>query len=262
MKQKSERRERTSRGLHRVSLVRALSKLGYSSRSRAAEIIQSGAVTVNGIEAKNPFRWIDLSKDKVQVFRKEIQPKQNRVVLLHKPRGVVTTRSDERGRMTVFDVMGEEAEGLVAAGRLDRETSGLLILTNNHRLAEFLTNPESGIEKKYRAKLDAELAPSVLHQLQSGLEILVDGKPYRTKPAKVSKVAAASYEFILSEGKNRQIRRMLEAVGREVVDLKRTTVGTLGIGDLKEGSWREARKDELEALRTLMNDNRRHAIHR
>ena len=262
MKRKGERRERTSRGLNRVSLVRALSKLGYSSRSRAAAIIESGAVTINGVEAKNPHRWVDLSKDRVQVFHKEIPPKPNRVVLLHKPRGVVTTQSDERGRMTVFDLLGEEVEGLIAAGRLDKETSGLLILTSDHRLAEFLTNPGSGVEKKYRVKLGRELSPSDVQRLQSGIEIVVDGKPYGTKPAKLSKVGPTTYEIVLSEGKNRQVRRMMEAVGKEVVELKRTTVGPLSVGDIKDGSWREARKEEVEALRSLVSNNRRHAVDR
>lgn len=240
---------KTSRAPGRVSLPRALSKLGIASRSQAIRLIERGAVCVNRKVESNPHRWIDLNRDHIELRNQVLEHREFRYLLLNKPRGFVTTGSDERGQKTVFDLLGEKGEGMSPVGRLDKETAGLLLFTNDHQLANLLTSPESNTRKTYIANLDRPIAEKDLLLLSRGVDIEIKGSAYRTKPAQVSQLPSGRLEISITEGKNRQIRRMLDSLGYEVVSLQRIAVGPLKLGDLPEGESRELSIDEVQELR-------------
>lgn len=243
------------RGLKRrgaVSLARALSKLGVTSRREAERWIADGRVRVNTAVERAPSRRIDLARDRVVVDGRRVGDDTPRVVLaFHKPRGVVTTRADPEGRPTVYDALGEVGRWVFPVGRLDRDTSGLLILTNDHRLGERLTSPDHHVPKTYHARVAGVPDAEALHALREGLP-LDDGT--LTRPARVRVLGTASggrstwLEIVLTEGKNRQVRRMGAAVGHEVLDLVRVHIGRLALGDLAPGEWRELDAEQVKTL--------------
>lgn len=245
-------RTKTSRRAHHVSLARALSKLGFCSRAQALELIEAGHVEVNGSRVVNPRRWVNLRRDTITVDGKTVgATKRLRYVVLHKPKDVVTTRSDELGRPTVMDLLGEQGKGLFPVGRLDKDSTGLLLFTNDHQLAEFLINPASHVPKKYVVRLDRPVRKEDVATLRHGMEIRVGGTLYRTLPADVRILGDKTVEITITEGKNRQIRRMFGELGYEVVGLHRITIGNLHLGDLKAGEWRELAVDEIRSLGLL-----------
>jgi 23S rRNA pseudouridine2605 synthase len=243
-------RYRTSKFLHHVSLERALSKLGFCSRLQAGKIIAEGRVTVDGSPATNPHRWVNLEEQKICVDNKKIVQERFRYLMFHKPVGVVTSHSDERGRKTVFDLLGDEGKGLKSVGRLDKDSSGFLLLTNDHRFADTLMNPDTHVPKTYRAKVEKPLKIEEMNMLSSGIEIVVDGNVYRTQPAEVTQTGTLEYQIVLTEGKNRQIRKMVEALGNKVTALERIAVGSVKLGSLNEGTWRELTTKEIQQLRS------------
>ena len=240
---------RTSRGPGRVSLPRALSKLGFASRAEAMRLIQSGVVSVNKKMESNPHRWIDLTRDVIEVRSEAVKRQAFRYLLLHKPKGFVTTRSDERGQATVFELLGEKGQGLSPVGRLDKETTGLLLFTNDHQLANRITSPETDLPKTYVAALDRPLEQKDHASLTGGVHIRIGGRTVRTKPAQTTRVTAGNIEISISEGKNRQIRRMLEELGYDVMSLRRVSVGPLELGELPEGQFRELSSQEIMSLK-------------
>jgi 23S rRNA pseudouridine2605 synthase len=244
---------KTSRAPGRVSLPRALSKLGIASRSQAIRLIEDGVVSVNRAVELNPHRWIDLNRDRIELKNQVLGQQAFRYLLLNKPRGSVTTRSDERGQKTVFDLLGGKGEGMSPVGRLDKETSGLLLFTNDHQFANLLTSPESNTPKMYVASLDRPIREKDLLLLSRGIGIEIKGKSHQTKPAEVSQPLPGKLQISITEGKNKQIRRMLESLGYEVVSLQRIAIGPLKLGDLPEGESRELSMDELRELRKAMN---------
>ncbi|MGA3243805.1 MAG: pseudouridine synthase [Bacteroidota bacterium] len=250
---------KTSRAPGRVSLPRALSKLGIASRSQAIRLIEGGAVIVNRTVESNPHRWIDLNRDRIELKNQVLERRAFRYLLLNKPCGVVTTGSDERGQKTVFDLLGEKGEGLSPVGRLDKETSGLLLFTNDHQLANFLTSPESSYRKTYIAVVDRQVGREDLLLLSRGVDIEIKGSTYRTKPAEISQPISAKLEISITEGKNRQIRRMLDALGYEVVSLQRIAVGPLKLGDLPEAGTRDLSGDEVQELKKAIRPKRSEA---
>jgi 23S rRNA pseudouridine2605 synthase len=173
-------------------------------------------------------------------------------MILHKPRGVVTTSSDERGARTVFDVLGEKGEGLKSVGRLDKETTGLLFFTNDHQLANRVTSPEVGLSKTYVASLDRPIRDDDLRLLSEGIEIRAEGKEVITKPARVSVRQPLEVEISITEGKNRQVRKMLEELGYAVTGLRRIAVGPLLLRDLGEGESREMSVEEVNSLKSAL----------
>ncbi|HXG37411.1 MAG TPA: pseudouridine synthase [Bacteroidota bacterium] len=243
---------KTSRGPHRVSLPRALSKLGYASRAQAFFLIREGRVAVNGRIVTNPHAWVQLNKDTIALEGKEVFQKEFRYLVFHKPAGVTTTRSDERGNTTVYDLLGETARGLSPVGRLDKDTSGLLLFTNDHQLANALTDPDLGIPKTYHVVLHSSPSSLDIQRLSKGVTITVDGKPYKTKPALVTKRSAREVEITIHEGKNRQLRKMFAALGYDVNSLQRTHIGPLSLGTLKEGKSRPLTEEEVRQLRTVL----------
>jgi 23S rRNA pseudouridine2605 synthase len=240
---------KTSRGPGRVSLPRAISKLGFASRAEATRLIQSGEVMVNRKVELNPHRWIDLVHDRIEIKSRKLVRQAFRYIVLHKPRGFVTTKVDELGQRTVFELLDNLGEGLTPVGRLDMESTGLLVFTNDHQLANRLTSPESGILKSYVVTLDKPIDEKDMHRLSRGVEIEIKGITIRTKPALVSRRRPAEIQISISEGKNRQIRRMLSEIGYGVTALQRISIGPLQVGDLREGQWRELSLEEVRALK-------------
>lgn len=248
---------KTSHELNKVSLPRAISKLGYASRSQAMALIQAGSVKVNGREEKNPHRWVNLRTDTIQVEQEVLQKKDFRYLIVHKPSDVVTTHSDEKDRETVFDLIGDAAKGLSPVGRLDKDTTGLLLLTNNHEVGDVLTSPDSGVEKTYIATLDTSIEAKDLVRLQKGVEIKLAGAMYRTKPADVKLQDHSTVEITVQEGKNRQLHRMFEALGYTLVRLHRVSVGPLALGELQEGQFRLLTSEEIKALKMLVQSRKK-----
>ena len=197
---------------------------------------------------ENPDEWIHLEGDKVTVDGRPLEAEKKIYLLLYKPKGFVTTAKDPDGRPTVYDLVREEKSWFSPVGRLDLDTTGLLILTNDTQLAERLTNPDHKVPKTYQLKVKGMLTEEQLEQLRNGLE-LNDGP---TKPALVERLRnSEKYSFIemtITEGRNRQVRRMIEAVGTKVMKLTRVAIGPIRIGELEVGRYRELTADELASL--------------
>jgi len=234
-----------------LSLARALSKFGVCSRAQAARFIEAGRVRVGGRLVRSATQRIDPRQDRVTVDERPVGDETERVVLvLHKPEGYITSRTDPGGRATVYDLLGDVGRWVFPVGRLDRDTRGLLVLTNDHRLGERLTDPRHHVRKTYHVRVQGLPDEEALRALRSGLP-LEDGK--ETRPARVGVLGAARggtawLEIVLTEGKNRQVRRMCPAVGHEVRELVRVGIGGLALGDLPSGQWRCLDPAEVESL--------------
>ena len=226
------------------TLERVISKAGLGSRTQARSWIHAGRVQVNGKKVENPDQWIDFDRDRVLFDGKPLQVQERVYILLHKPAGYITTFKDPENRPTVYDLMGNVGTFISPVGRLDLDTSGLLLMTNDTQLAERLTNPDHKIPKTYWVKAADALSDEALGQLRRGV-VLSDGP---TRPAKVRRRGDCEIELTITEGRNRQVRRMIEAVGSMVVELVRTQIGSVGIGDLAPGAWRELNDGELAML--------------
>jgi 23S rRNA pseudouridine2605 synthase len=230
------------------TLERVLSKAGLGSRTDARKWIGAGRVKVNGKLVQTPDHWVDLERDAVMLDDRPIRARKKIYVLLYKPKGYITTYKDPAGRPTVYDLIDDLAEWVVTVGRLDQDSSGLLLLTNDTRFAERVTNPEYKVPKTYLVKANALLSDEQLEQLRTGV-VLSDGP---TQPAMVQRLRdSARYTFLeitIREGRNRQVRRMLEAIGTKVLKLVRTHIGGVGIGELPIGKYRELSAAEVSAL--------------
>jgi 23S rRNA pseudouridine2605 synthase len=224
-----------------VRLNAYLARAGVASRRGADELIKAGRVTVN--ERPGALNTFVEAVDVVRVDGREVGKLALRHVLLNKPRGTITTASDPEGRPTVVDLVGGDVR-VVPVGRLDRDTTGVLLLTNDGPLAHRLAHPRYGVEKTYVAEVDGEPSDEAVRRLAEGVE-LVDG---RTAPAAVRRLGPSRLELVLHEGRNRQVRRMLEAVGHPVVRLRRSRYADLGTGRLRPGQWRELTHDEVRRL--------------
>jgi 23S rRNA pseudouridine2605 synthase len=231
----------------RVQLHRAVSKLGLGSRTVAWDWIRAGEVRVDGRVVTDPLTWIDLDRQTVACAgpATKVAPL---ALALHKPRGVVTTRSDERGRRTVYDLLPAELPWVFPAGRLDADSEGLLILTNDSTLSTRLTEPGHGTTKTYRVMVAGRPSPGALDQLRNGVE-LADGL---TRPAEVSVLRDLAkttlLEMVLTEGRNRQIRRMAAAVGHKVKRLVRVAIGGYSLGDIARGEYRRLSAEDVQRL--------------
>jgi len=217
----------------RVPLNRALSKLGILSRAQATAAIRAGRVRVDGRIARDPARLVVPERVRIAVDDEAKARAIWRTILLHKPRGVVTTRHDPEGRRTVFDVVGDVGSGLNAAGRLDLATSGLLLLTTDSQLANWITDPANRVARVYLVTVRGGVSPETLKRL--GPEVALRKMSERESHLVVT----------LREGKNRQVRRMFDAVGHEVTRLKRVALGGLELGELEPGQWRDLTRAEI-----------------
>ena len=219
-----------------------LARAGVASRRGADELIKAGRVTVNGeLGRLNTFVQ---SRDDVRLDGASLAKQRVAYVLLHKPAGVVTTARDPQGRRTVVDLVGHDSR-VVPVGRLDADTTGALLLTNDGDLAHRLAHPRYGVEKVYVADTWKQPDDATLERLRRGVE-LEDGP---TAPATVRRLAGASIELTIHEGRNRQVKRMFEAVGHRVRRLHRSSFGPLSVEGLEPGRWRELEPSEIEALR-------------
>jgi 23S rRNA pseudouridine2605 synthase len=218
------------------------------SRTQARSWIHAGRVSVNGRVVENPDQWIDFDRDKILFDDKPLQAQDPIYILLYKPTGYITTFKDPEGRPTVYDLIQDVDSFVSPVGRLDLDTSGLLILTNDTQFAERLTNPDHKIMKTYLVKCTGPVTDEALDRLREGVE-LSDGP---TRPAEVKRVRdSGKYSHIeirIGEGRNRQVRRMVEAVDSKVMKLVRTGIGPIRIGELKIGTWRLLDDREMGAL--------------
>ncbi|MGH9456685.1 MAG: pseudouridine synthase [Thermoanaerobaculia bacterium] len=230
------------------TLERVISKAGLGSRREARSWIAGGRAAVNGERVLDPDRWIDLERDRVELDGRPVEPKERRYLLLHKPAGTMTTYRDPEGRPTVYALLPESDGFLMYAGRLDRDTSGLLVMTNDASLVERLTNPRHAVPKRYRVTTSRALTDEEIERLRGVVE-LSDGP---TRPARAERVASDEriIELTITEGRNRQVRRMIEAVGAEVVALERTAIGRIEIAGLAPGAVRELTTKEVESLQS------------
>ena len=231
------------------TLERVFSKAGAGSRTEARSWIGAGKVRVNGKVILNPDHWVDVERDKITLEGKPLRAESKTYLLLYKPKGYLTTYRDPEGRPTVYSLLGDVGKFLHPVGRLDMDTSGLLILTNDNDFAERVTNPEHKVAKTYQIKASTLLSDEQIRRLRMGVE-LSDGP---TRPAIVERLRDGPrrtfLEMTITEGRNRQVRRMLEAVDSKVSKLVRTAIGPVRIGDLPIGKWRNLNPNEVQTLR-------------
>jgi 23S rRNA pseudouridine2605 synthase len=232
-----------------TGLARALSKLGYCSRSQAAILIGEGKVSLNGRICRDPERRVFPGKDVLRVQGASVTRPENVYVMLNKPRGLVTTAHDEQGRPTVYECLqGAASSHLAAVGRLDKASEGLLLFTNDNTWANRITDPATHLDKTYHVQISGLLDEALLKRLQQG--VAHEGETLRMKEVTVLRVGEKNtwLEVTLDEGRNRHIRRILEASNIEVLRLVRISVGNLKLGELAKGQWRHLTQAEIAAL--------------
>jgi 23S rRNA pseudouridine2605 synthase len=231
-----------------VGLARALSKLGYCSRSQAGELIRAGRVRLNGTVRRDPESPVRLGKDRIDVDAQPLEASPRVYLMMNKPRGIVTTASDEKGRKTVYDLLAPDLPWLAPVGRLDKASEGLLLLTNDSEWAGKVMAPETHLDKTYHVQIDRiadkPLLDSMLHGVSSSDQVL------RVKQVTILRSGQKNswLEVVLDEGKNRQIRRILESLGAEVLRLIRVALGPLQLGKLPKGGTRPVTAAEKLAI--------------
>ena len=233
------------------TLDRMLSKAGIASRTETREWIARGRLKVNGKTVRDPDTWVDPGKDKILFDGKPLRPPRKIHLVLYKPKGYITSYKDPDGRPTVYDLLAGFPHYVTPVGRLDQDTSGLLLMTNDTAFAEHITNPEHHVPKTYLVKASTLLSEEQLGRLRSGIE-LKDGP---TRPAEVKllrhSARATFFEITIHEGRNRQVRRMVEALGAQVLKLVRIAIGPLRIGNLNIGRYRALTPEEVQSLRRV-----------
>lgn len=235
-----------------TALDRALSKLGYCSRSAARRLIQQGQVRVNGKLVRNPEAPVRTEKDQLSVNGEIISAAERVYLMLNKPRGLVTTARDEKGRQTVYSLLPQDRQWLAPVGRLDKASEGLLLFTNDSEWAARITDPATHLDKTYHVHIGVPANDALLGALTEG--VTEGGDSLKAECAGLLRSGAKNcwLEIVLDEGKNRQIRRMFSALGIEVLRLVRIAVGPLQLGDLPKGAMRELTHEEVRNLRRHM----------
>jgi pseudouridine synthase len=230
-----------------ATLDRILSKAGIASRTTTREWIQQGRVKVNGRVVRDPDHWVVTSKDVVHLDGRRVRDEKKIYIALNKPTGLVTSFGDDRNRSTVYECLKEVDRWVFPVGRLDLDTSGLLILTNDTQYGERLLQPESKVPKTYYGKVAGVVTMDEYFMLAYGLEI---GRGESTGPAIVREVRSTDkytwFELTITEGKNRQVRRMFEALGHRMLKLVRIRIGGLSLGDLPIGKYKVLSREEAE----------------
>jgi len=236
----------------RTGLARALSKLGHCSRSQGFALIRAGQVTLNGRVCRDPEQPVHLDRDIVQVNDGAALTAAKPVyIMLNKPRGLVTTASDEEGRATVYDCFQDAGlPHLSPVGRLDKASEGLLLFTNDNAWAHGITDPETHLEKTYHVQVGAVVDEALLTHLRAGAEH--EGQRLRLRRVTLLRSGAKNswLDITLDEGRNRHIRRVMEAHDLEVLRLVRVSIGRLPLGDLAKGQWRHLQPEEIRALKS------------
>jgi 23S rRNA pseudouridine2605 synthase len=236
----------------KVGLARALSKLGYCSRAQAFGLVRAGHVRLNGRLCREPEAPVDLQRDRIVVDRQTVAAATRLYLMLNKPRGVVTTASDEKGRDTVYSCLPPDTPWVAPVGRLDKASEGLLLLTNDSEWGARIAAPQTRLDKTYHVQVGTTAGPSLLAALFKGVR--TDGDELlRAKRVRILRGGQKNtwLEIVLDEGRNRHIRRMLEGVGVKVLRLVRVAIGPLALGDLPKGAVRELTREEKRALDDL-----------
>lgn len=227
-----------------IRLQKYISDCGYASRRKAEELILDGVVTVNGKTAQLGDK-VDESSCVVRIHNKLIMPEKKKVyIMLNKPIGYLSSVTDDRGRKTVIELVSEVKERVVPVGRLDYDTEGLLILTNDGEFTYKVTHPKHQITKTYVARLDKVPSAKDLEELKNGVKI----EDYIAKANDIKAIGEKKVEITISQGKNRQVRKMFDKIGCRVVKLKRISIGKLKLGNLKKGKWRYLSKEDLNLI--------------
>jgi 23S rRNA pseudouridine2605 synthase len=235
-------------GSEAVSLARALSKLGWCSRAQARPLIEAGRVSVNGVVVRDPDARVDVRRARIAVDGSTVRAASQVYLMMNKPRGWITTTSDEHGRSTVYELLPDGLPRVVAVGRLDQDTEGLLLFTNDTRWADRITDPRSHLDKTYHVQLDRMPDDQTRAAMLAGVDA-GRGEILRLKAVQPLQRRGGHWlEVVLDEGRNRQIRRVMEAVGLQVGELRRVAIGTLQLGDLEPGLWRMLTPEERDAL--------------
>jgi len=260
-----------------MTLDRLLSRYGAASRTTAREMIKAGRVRVNGSVQRDPEHWVNRARDNVQLDGRPLRPERKTYLLFYKPKGVIVSHGDPGGRKTIYDYLGgslgqegrpREAAGasrpwrtmaetampqrgwLSPVGRLDKDTSGLLLLTNDTEFAHFVTNPQSSVTKTYLVKVSGLMDDATVARLQGGVRMKRGDEASPISARRIEDRGKYTWlEVVLTEGKNREVRRMIEAVGFKVLKLVRTAIGSLTLSGLEVGKWRTLSSAEVAGLR-------------
>ena len=232
-----------------MTLDRVLSRFGIASRTSSLDLIRAGRLKVNGKVERDPERWVWPERDAVHLDGKRVRPAPRTYLLLYKPKGVITSHGDPDGRKTIYDLLGERGRWVAPVGRLDKDTSGLLLLTNDTEFGQAVMSPESQVTKTYLAKINALVSDEAIAHLAAGVEMK---RGDWARPQRVSRLEDRGkytwLEIVLTEGKNREVRRMIEAVGFKVLKLVRTRIGSLTLEGLEVGKWRTLTEREIAVL--------------
>jgi 23S rRNA pseudouridine2605 synthase len=252
-------------GLRKVGLARALSKLGYCSRWQAAELIRAGRVRLNGVMRRDPETPVQMKRDRIVVDGQVVEAQGKIYLMMNKRRGLVTTASDEKGRETVYSLLGEAGESLpwvAPVGRLDKASEGLLLLTNDSEWGARVAAPETHLQKTYHVQIGIVADENIIQAMIRGVRG-DNGEMLRAVRARLLRSGKKNcwLEIVLDEGKNRQIRRMLEMLGVEVLRLVRLSIGPLQLGRLAKGAYRPLSADEKLALDRAMGQTIYHEGH-
>ena len=245
-------------GGKRVTIARALSKLGFCSRTQGEALVLAGRVTVDGRKTTQLETWVDLATSRIAVDGKPVAAETFVYYMLNKPRGLVTTRHDPQGRPTVYDCLNHlDHAHLSPVGRLDKASEGLLLFTNDTEFAQALLDPETHVSKTYHVQIDRLVTPDKLEAFIAGVEH--DGDRLQARRADILREGDknAWLDIELDEGRNRQIRRMLETLDIEVLRLVRVAIGDLPLGDLPKGEVRALTGDEVQMLRNAIAAKRK-----
>jgi 23S rRNA pseudouridine2605 synthase len=258
VKRGNRRKKAQDSPLQKVGLARAFSKLGYCSRSRAAELIAAGRVKLNGTLRRDPETPVHLGRDRIEIDGQPVARSSKIYLALNKPRGVVTTAAEEKNRETVYAYLPEDLPWIAPVGRLDKASEGLLLLTNDSEWAARITAPETHLDKTYHVQINAIADEALLEKLRTGIRAS-DGEFLRVKNVRMLRHGEHNswLEILLDEGRNRHIRRMLEELKIEVLRLVRVAIGPLALGDLSKGATRALETEEKQALNLAMRTVKR-----
>ena len=244
-----EKQDKNKKPKGRVPLERALSKLGFASRLESRALIEAGRVKVHGSVEKNPDRPVNPNSAHIEVDGQKTVKSESKLFIFHKPIAVVTTKRDPEGRKTIYDYLPEALQSFHPVGRLDMHTTGLLLLTNDTKLSHFLTDPESQIPRTYIVQVKGEVDLETIQKMKKGV---MDGEDFlHADSVEILKKSGkeSRLEIILSEGKNREIRRLCQNFEHEVLALKRIAFGSYELGELKSGDLKEVKINELHLIR-------------
>lgn len=241
----------------KIGLARALSKLGYCSRSQAAELVRAGRVTLNHKIRHDPQTPVHVTRDTIKVDGKPIAQSQKIYLTMNKPRGLVTTASDEKGRDTIYSILGDELPWVAPVGRLDKASEGLLLLTNDSEWGARIADPETHLDKTYHVQIAIVADDELTRALTRGIK-MKQGELLRAKRASLLRSGEKNcwLEITLDEGRNRQVRRMFESLGIEVLRLIRVAIGPLPLGNLPKRVTRPLTPEEKKSLDHAMTTRR------